>query len=284
MTLPKDSGDMQVGPTRLTKGLGPSPNQQKIIGKGKPIWVFAVAAVYVLAFLALLGLIGFAEADATQKGKTGDAITGSIFFAVVILSQVALLFIPVRVASRRPVRRGSLWFPLIVSGLLFACLICAAVMALWMVWDTAKLGPIKDSYVTISQYVLLFIPWIAWVVAFYRMSAATAPTDIGFRLHRWLIRGSVLELLVAVPSHLYVRARGDCSADILTSIAICTGLAVMFLAFGPAVFILYMKRCMDLRPEVRDMLSSHRRRWHLLAWSAIIVVIIVTALATLVYT
>ncbi len=65
---------------------------------------------------------------------------------------------------------------------------------------------------------------------------------------KWLLRGSILELLVAVPSHIVVRQRGVCCAPAGTFWGITTGLAVMLLAFGPGVFFLYVARCRRLRP------------------------------------
>lgn len=82
--------------------------------------------------------------------------------------------------------------------------------------------------------------WLMWAVVFFiyfrdpgsRMSQATS----------WVLRGSVLELLIAVPSHVIVRRRNDCSAPVATSFGIVTGIAIMFMCFGPSVLFLYKKR------------------------------------------
>ena len=51
--------------------------------------------------------------------------------------------------------------------------------------------------------------WFLWGGLFYRFRKSTDPDALTNRLMRWLLAGSVLELLVAVPSHIIVRRRGD---------------------------------------------------------------------------
>ena len=73
--------------------------------------------------------------------------------------------------------------------------------------------------------------WVVWgiVFSFYFRNSSALPREFS-----WLLKGSVLELLIAVPCHVIVRRRGDCSAPIATSFGIVTGIAVMLLSFGRA--------------------------------------------------
>ena len=92
--------------------------------------------------------------------------------------------------------------------------------------------------------------WLVWAVVFYLLSRATGPRESIRQQSVGLLRGSILELLIAVPSHIVVRGRGDCCAGIYTFIGITMGISVMLLSFGPAVFLLYYARWRRLRPAL----------------------------------
>jgi hypothetical protein len=84
--------------------------------------------------------------------------------------------------------------------------------------------------------------WGTWSVAFGLIAFRGNVEGVGTWLHRTLLAGSVLELLVAVPTHVVVRRRTECCAGILTGTGICVGVVVMFVSFGPSVLFLYYRR------------------------------------------
>lgn len=65
----------------------------------------------------------------------------------------------------------------------------------------------------------------------------------------WL-KGSILELLVAVPTHVVARHRDYCCAGFLTFCGIVFGAAVMLLSSGPGVFFLFVERWKRLHPQI----------------------------------
>lgn len=82
--------------------------------------------------------------------------------------------------------------------------------------------------------------WTIWGVIFYLyLRDSVEPVT---HVVSWLLKGSVLELLIAVPAHVAVRYRNECSAPAVTSWGIVTGLAVMLLCFGPGVLALYRRK------------------------------------------
>jgi hypothetical protein len=153
--------------------------------------------------------------------------------------QAILLFLSVDTSQKRLKPRTHLAVSVVAGSMLFALLAFAAISA----GGAAVAG---DKFIdwfwdTEMEVVWVFLAfWLVWGVLFYlyfRNSAAVTT-----RIVSWLLKGSVLELLIAVPCHVWVRRRGDCSAPMATSFGIVTGIAVMLLAFGPSVLLLYKKR------------------------------------------
>jgi hypothetical protein len=98
--------------------------------------------------------------------------------------------------------------------------------------------------------------WAFWSVVFvlyYRRAPARMAEATG-----WLLKGSILELLVAVPAHVIVRRRDDCSAPDVTAFGIITGTAVTLMCFGPGLIALYQRRKQPYRRPSRNENGSPR--------------------------
>jgi cbb3-type cytochrome oxidase subunit 3 len=91
--------------------------------------------------------------------------------------------------------------------------------------------------------------WTLWFFIFRRWAKKQQDHDkLPDRLTSLLLKGSILELLVAVSCHIIVRRRGDCSARGFTFLGIAAGIAVMLMAFGPGVFWLFVRRAKQITP------------------------------------
>src|SRR5262249_46691642 len=99
--------------------------------------------------------------------------------------------------------------------------------------------PNPDLFGVLNLIGLPFVFWLVWALVFYHFAKADEAGTLVQRVTRWLLRGSILELLVAVPSHIIARHRQDCCAPLVTFWGIVTGLSVMLLAFGPGVLFLF---------------------------------------------
>jgi hypothetical protein len=202
----------------------------------RPAWVYVIAGLYSLLVLGLALVPIFLPLVSGE----GFYVANAAIPTALVLCELGLLFVPVRVASRRPVTRRSLWIPLVAS----ACL--AALLALGGTLALAEYANLSDEAVGVL-WAAPAAMWLAWAFVFWALSNRTSLDSVATKLHRWLLAGSVLELLVAVPTHLVVRRRTECCAGLLTAIGIGAGVIVMLLAFGPSVGFLYYRRWKQVR-------------------------------------
>jgi len=158
--------------------------------------------------------------------------------ALVFIGQILLLFVSSDASNRRLKPRARLLLPVVLTGLFTAVIgfgACSSVLV--AIWGDKTFDHDWQLY----SY-LLFWPlvWIVWSFIFYfKLRKVENPVS---RSLSWLLKGSILEFLIAVPCHVIVRRRDDCCAPFATSLGMCTGLAIMILAFGPSVFLLYRQR------------------------------------------
>jgi len=168
------------------------------------------------------------------------------FIGVMVASQVLLVLVPVQVASRRPASQRSVIWPMLVSGLMAGALVAAAIAAVreFVLRDDA----FASAWAGWSAIAAGLITWLVWSVLFHRASRGANPEDVLARHCRLMIQGSILEFLVAVPTHIVARQRHYCCAGVYTFTGIAVGTAVMLLAYGPAVFVLFVNRWRKLHP------------------------------------
>lgn len=205
-----------------------------------------------------------------------------LWLFVLLAAQGLLLLVPVRLAERRPLSRRRLVVPVVTASFLLANVLFAGVFAVLVgIWgDKAsvvveapaaqatefakRIPPLFNllqstglpttlgteeffSITTVLGFLLAL--WLAWAFVFYHYAQTDQPDGLIRRATHWLIRASILELLVAVPSHILVRHRNDCCAPIASFWGIVTGISVMLLAFGPGVYFLFVRRIRQRQPK-----------------------------------
>ena len=210
-------------------------------------WGGIVAFLYLLALLVITIPVVMASfpSEAAKNGIPWEIYKEPVYLGligVICLSQFLLLRVPIRLKFQRPVSRAAVWLPILVAAFWMGCLTFGLVLAVaeavkyngsnaWLIWGLPLLG------------------WVIWAVIFARMSRASTPGEAVQQQSRWMLRGSILELLIAVPSHIVARGRADCCAGFMTFIGITMGVSVMLLSFGPAVFLLYHARYQRLKAK-----------------------------------
>ena len=171
----------------------------------------------------------------------GDWVGFVIWGSILVGGQALLLILSVDTSWRRLKPRRHIAISAALTGLLITLLVVSGILSLMVAFNEEL--PFREWAGLPFGYWILIIwmgSWIAWGIVFYRYCRGGSMTLE--RAVSWLLKGSVLELMIAVPAHVIVRTRGDCSAPMLTSWGIVTGLAIMLMCFGPGVLALYKKR------------------------------------------
>lgn len=161
---------------------------------------------------------------------------------LVLAGQATLLFLSVDTSQKRLKPQMRIWVSCVVAGVLTGLLMYAGVLCLGVGVRGDKFLDASEVAIATRTRVLvgMGILWMIWGVVFYLY--LRNKSEVAGRIVTWLLRGSVLELLVAVPCHVLVRRRHECCAPMVTSFGIVTGIAIMLLSFGPSVLFLYKKR------------------------------------------
>jgi hypothetical protein len=215
-------------------------------------WALLVAGLYVLILAVLtVPVVAAAFASAFASDFSWSKVTQAHFtelwpswlwLLVMGVGQLTLLAVPVRLAEGRPVTRGPVLRTILAAGLMAGGLATGAAYAIDEFIRRAAGG---DGW---AALLIGLLTWVAWSLVFARMARRTAPTDLVTRLCRLLFKGSILELLIAVPTHIVARYRNYCCAGFLTFIGLAMGISVMLFSFGPAVFFLFAERWKRLHP------------------------------------
>jgi hypothetical protein len=211
-------------------------------------WGIVISLAYVVIVVALLGpafmiLIDDKSALSANFFSTVLPLYKEwgfwLFVAVLALCQILLLFLSVDVSHKRLKPRTHIAITCVVTVTLITVLAVAAITSFGAALSSKTLDDMLFNSAA-RELTILGAIWAGWAVIFYlffrNSSSATA------KAISWLIKGSVLELLIAIPCHVIVRRRDECCATIPTGFGISTGIAIMLLSFGPSVLFLYRKR------------------------------------------
>jgi hypothetical protein len=217
-------------------------------------WGIVISVFYALILLSFIlpGFVFFSELP-TDHGEFWQTIVEGyqswfvwIPVGIFLAAQALLLFLSVDTSFKRLKPHAHILVSCTVTAFLMALLTAAGVWSLGFGAIGTRFG---KTYFPTDGIILGFCGglWAFWGILFffYLRNSSTVVT----RLVSWLLKGSVLELLIAVPCHIIVRGRKECSAPMVTSFGIATGLAIMLLSFGPSVLFLYKKRLDSYSPR-----------------------------------
>ncbi len=201
-------------------------------------WGIAITIFYAFIVIVLLvpGWALMSNSDSVMNIYRAYGIW--IGIGIAISGEALLLFLSADTSQKRLKPRAHILISTSMAATFLAILAFAGILSLAAgIRGDKGLSFLDSWWVTLAFWAFL---WSFWGIVFHRYcrDSSTAVTQTV----SWLLKGSILELLVAVPCHVIVRHRKECSAPVATGFGITTGIAIMLLSFGPSVLLLYKKR------------------------------------------
>jgi hypothetical protein len=216
--------------------------------------------LYVALLLALTGPLGVVCGGAPLcLSQMAELFTRWWYWAILGilgLAQALLLVVPVKAARPREVKRRHILVPVVTASILALLLLLGGMASvLAAIFGDAFYGGAysfpESKWPAMTAALVVGALWLLWILLFRGYARLQEnPKTIVDKITTSLLKGSILELLVAVSCHIVVRNRGDCSAPAGTFLGIAAGVAVMLMAFGPGVFWLFVRRRQRITAKV----------------------------------
>ena len=210
-------------------------------------WAIVTALLYMLILAAFFpGALHMALFFPDLSEATAPEIflfyESGVFWLVMLLfflSQLALLAIPVARESGRPVQKRHVASLVVSSSVLFAFLLVGFFLAMSELIGGEEFKFGAPDLIIVK---IILLSWCIWALVFIRLRRGRSTVALFDLLMTRLFQGSILELLIVVPCHIYVRSKDYCCAGFNTFWGIAAGVSVMLFAFGPAVFVLFAQQ------------------------------------------
>ena len=210
------------------------------------LYIILVMVLFLPAACALADIIAGEDVSLSEYFELYGPWVVCFFVIIVIVIQAGLLFYPVKIADKAFPLQRHIWIPAVATAFAFSVIVIGII---WSVLAAIWGDDILQNYVALASLAFVVANYLIWSCLFYSFASGVGPKSFISRLTRWLLQGSIVELLVAVPSHIIVRHKNVCCAQGLTFLGIATGVVIMALAFGPGLFFLFRKRFEKMKPK-----------------------------------
>ena len=203
-------------------------------------WV--LLGLYILIIIGLIGMVYYHGEDLHLNEKPLI-----IMFVVTIISQILFIFGAGTANLCTPVKKCRLIIPVIIAAVMMTVLIAGItpvmmtvlIVGISLALGELKLIPILNPYVF---WAIVAISWLAWGIIFFIWGTKTQRYKTVRNFISTIFAGSLLSLMISIPSHLIVVKRLGCLwAGLNTALGICSGVIVMFWAFGPGIILLFLR-------------------------------------------
>ena len=219
-------------------------------------WGLVITLFYGIVVLAFLVPAYIFIVSSSQPSTSTIAAAYASWFpwtcaGTVMLGSILLLWLSADTTHRRLKPRAHILISTLTTGFFLMILTVAISLAIGLgIWGEHFFNFFPDSHQLAVTLGAFAVPWLVWGILFYRL--CRNESDPLTRGLAWMFRGSVLELLIAVPAHVIIRRRHECCAPAVNGLGLAAGISIMLLSFGPSVLLLLQKRMQTHQPKTAE--------------------------------
>jgi hypothetical protein len=190
-------------------------------------WLLAALYVLLIAGLALGPVV-------TRSFNWNDSLAWLGLAVFLVGSQLVFILVPGSTDCLMPVRQRRLVVPMLIGSLMMALLVGGLVIS---VGELAMLSSADDW--PVMFWMVTAAMWVFWSCLFWILVRGRRRFSALGCMVTCILAGSLLQLLVTIPSHIIVSRRPGCMVGMFTAVGLFAGLFVMTWAFGPGIALLF---------------------------------------------
>jgi hypothetical protein len=192
-------------------------------------WV--LLGLYIIIIIGLLGMTYYHGENLTEK----LFLTILLFVATIIAQTVFILGVGTADLCT-PIKKRRLIIPVIIAAVMMTVLIAGITLALGeLIFKN------QGEWFAYVFWAIVAINWLAWGFIFFIWGMRTQRYKTLRNVISTMFAGSLLSLVISIPSHLIVVKRPGCLVGLSTALGIISGIFVMLWAFGPGIILLFLR-------------------------------------------
>ena len=189
-------------------------------------YIFIV--LYLLLISAILLIPGF------LKLKEISFYLMILIYAVTL----ALIFMPIKYAKIGYYKyKKSKIIPIIIFSLMLAILVLSINFTLSEFFNGSYLEIFGTILNTFYLYIVLLIIWIIFAIIGVIINLKKDEDNIYKKYLITIISGSLLELIITIPLHIFIIKRDECLVGLVSMYGIIGGFLVLMFVMGPSIFL-----------------------------------------------
>ena len=159
-----------------------------------------------------------------------------LMFVATVIAQTIFIFGAGTINLCTPIRKRRLVIPVIIAAVMMTVLAAGITSALGeLIFHNAG-----DWFLYVF-WTIIALSWLAWSVIFFIWGMKNEKYKTLRNFISTIFAGSLLTLIVSIPSHIIVSKRPGCMVGLGTALGICSGIFVMLWAFGPGIILLFLR-------------------------------------------